>query len=1096
MVHVTNFLLRWLYINNLIRDRAEIQSLPQYPPHMQQIQHQQSGEWNGRYSGHDDGQQHSDSHPRHPPPSHNSAGPYGNTGKQQQQEQQQRQYYHQSAAPPYSTPTVSSLAATPPPGQPQHNGDAQHASAAAYGQDATHPLTAVVPPSPPSQQFQPQSFAAQQQNAHAERQQQEPQLDEETEWRHRALRYVAAYPPGVARLYALDGLRLELVHQLRRAMGEADEIGAGSATKGVLGDGGLKWGLKRRRAALQDDRTSINMGTDDQHGVDTDADLDADNGISQEFEAATAPEEGFASDEEDAEAPDALAGSNEEREEAAQSLRLESREYLPQLVAAVLHSPPPLTDASNLNPQSALRSLLVDRCLIDPNLGIELCWLLEAEVGRTWKTLFEHRQRTGRRLIVVLPAEKAAVLAKIGTEKKAAFDLLQDAEQGTAFGCLTPGSDRGHDAPPTGIDGDAPSSPPRLPASLSQRRCSHYGDTMHFLDQLTQVSLDLRRVPALQRMTYLKERLSELNRRLRRRMFTRGEISLDVEDNRGAYDWPSIKDINLDMLKYSVHFPLEPKSVTWPGPNDYAASDPSTPSRNGVMRVLNIVTDDARIMASRERCPFLVHLEVAETGLEGNDARLYASGVSDVSVTLEEAMGMRGSLSKEWSAPKANPYGFAPYRVPPELLSAGAKVIDRDGGRNIAAVEEGRARSTVTARGERINLPRGGQQGDGDYYYPPNAGSWDEYGVPSPYEMVRQEEIEQLHHAMQDGVGPQPPSQASGAQYMQQQQPQQRPVVSTGKILLDKVYGQPWEIRCRQIRKSSSYGKIKGWRLASFIMKAGEDIRREALVMQVISKMKGWFEDEIPEANRPYLRPYTIMCIGDDAGVVECVHDAKSVDEVKKQTDGYTSLRDFFERAFGPPGSSAAQSSPGDKVLSFEQAQDNFLRSLVGYSLVCYVLQIKDRHNANILMSREGHLMHIDFGFVLGDTPKMGKVPLFSERAPFKLTQEFWDVLGGWNFKEGGLGVKFCKMFEAAFACASAHADDLASLIEAAVLNLTWNANEAKRIGDSVRSRLRMRGSANSVRQKAFIMDLVEAALTSWGTSTYDWLQKSMNGYQ
>ena len=45
-------------------------------------------------------------------------------------------------------------------------------------------------------------------------------------------------------------------------------------------------------------------------------------------------------------------------------------------------------------------------------------------------------------------------------------------------------------------------------------------------------------------------------------------------------------------------------------------------------------------------------------------------------------------------------------------------------------------------------------------------------------------------------------------------------------------------------------------------------------------------------------------------------------------------------------------------------------------------------------------MVHIDFGFVLGETPKMGKVPIFSERAPFKLTPEFWDVLGGWNVKE------------------------------------------------------------------------------------------------
>ena len=37
---------------------------------------------------------------------------------------------------------------------------------------------------------------------------------------------------------------------------------------------------------------------------------------------------------------------------------------------------------------------------------------------------------------------------------------------------------------------------------------------------------------------YLQECLKEMNRRLRRRMITRGDVSLDVEDNRGPNDWP------------------------------------------------------------------------------------------------------------------------------------------------------------------------------------------------------------------------------------------------------------------------------------------------------------------------------------------------------------------------------------------------------------------------------------------------------------------------------------------------------------------------------------------------------------------------------
>lgn len=67
------------------------------------------------------------------------------------------------------------------------------------------------------------------------------------------------------------------------------------------------------------------------------------------------------------------------------------------------------------------------------------------------------------------------------------------------------------------------------------------------------------------------------------------------------------------------------------------------------------------------------------------------------------------------------------------------------------------------------------------------------------------------------------------------------------------------------------------------------------------------------------------------------------------------------------------------------------MRSLAGYSLLCYVLNIKDRHNGNILVDRHGHLIHIDYGFMLANTP--GSVGF--EMAPFKLTQEYVDVLGG-----------------------------------------------------------------------------------------------------
>jgi phosphatidylinositol 4-kinase len=996
MIDVTGFLLRWLYLCNLVRDIAEIQTLPYSPIHVDQ----------------------------------------------------------------YST----ILQPTPPQGYVQED--------------------------PYLRQQQQQHLTSGPGNTHAE-------------WKDQFLRGIISYPPGTQRLYAIDALRLELIQKFAKHLRDCDTTLSIYAKhcrhreamrQQLLEDADpyLDADLEIVRAF---ERATMRDDDDDDHDSDESTDSavliiskDGTNVIAAENESNVKEQAPVSKDGETIPTQQAL-------EEAYRNLA-DFRDYLPQLVASVLKSPPAF-QPSLLDPIQKLRRFLLTRCLQDANWGIELCWLLEAEVGRAWKTLFEHRQQTGKRLIVVLPAEKAAVLAKIGMEKRDAFDLLQDAEQATAYGYTIPSpttnwEDGGDDSEP---------KPARLPSSLSLRRCSHFGDTMHFIDRLTQISMDLRMVPQLLRGPYLEDRLNEINRRLRRRMVTRGDVSLDVEDGRASYDWPHNSDISLNMLKHSVHFPLEPKRVIWQGTGDddqNSLNPIADRAKIGVMRVLNIVTADCRILSSRERCPYLVHVEVAETGLEGSDARLYASGSKSLGTTVEESLGIGKKKVAAWTQDSYAEAAFPTYKIPCELLitpiakPTAEKVVFK-GDRRVSGESIFGADVEDNPQSGEVQFPsRGGYQSDEFYQN-------GDFIDPNPYDVTRQYQYEQLHQHLH----------APHLTQTDQVQSESPPFVTTRQALLEKVYGLPWKEKCEQVRQTSPYGKVKGWRLASFIMKAGEDIRQEALVMQVISKLNDWFKAEIPEAHRPCMRPYSIMCVGGDAGLIECLTDAKSVDEVKKRTDNFVSLRDYFERAYGPPRPKPSQyySQPLNQYhmqaptidpgsISFEEAQDNFLRSLVGYSLVCYILQIKDRHNANILMDREGRIMHIDFGYVLGDTPKMGKVPIFSERAPFKLSADFWEVLGGWNFNEGGLGVRFCKMFELAFATASTHCDEITNMVEIALLNINPNPNNARMLANGIRSRLRMRGPPDSVEQKTFVMDLVNTALTSWGTSTYDWLQKNMNGYQ
>lgn len=49
---------------------------------------------------------------------------------------------------------------------------------------------------------------------------------------------------------------------------------------------------------------------------------------------------------------------------------------------------------------------------------------------------------------------------------------------------------------------------------------------------------------------------------------------------------------------------------------------------------------------------------------------------------------------------------------------------------------------------------------------------------------------------------------------------------------------------------------------------------------------------------------------------------------------------------------------------------------------------MKDRHNGNILLDDDGHVIHIDFGFMLSNSP--GGVNF--ENAPFKLTREMLEA--------------------------------------------------------------------------------------------------------
>ncbi|KAJ8967925.1 hypothetical protein NQ314_002584 [Rhamnusium bicolor] len=167
------------------------------------------------------------------------------------------------------------------------------------------------------------------------------------------------------------------------------------------------------------------------------------------------------------------------------------------------------------------------------------------------------------------------------------------------------------------------------------------------------------------------------------------------------------------------------------------------------------------------------------------------------------------------------------------------------------------------------------------------------------------------------------------------------------------------------------------WQLLSVIVKCGDDLRQELMASQLLEMFqKIWEMEHVPL----WVHPYRILCLSDDSGLIEPILNTVSLHQVKKHCQ--LSLLQYFIKEYGP------MTSEG-----FLTAQKNFVQSCAAYCLICYLIQVKDRHNGNILLQSDGHLIHIDFGFILSTSPKN----LGFEKSPFKLTPEFVEIMGGEN---------------------------------------------------------------------------------------------------
>ncbi|TMW52790.1 hypothetical protein DOY81_002124 [Sarcophaga bullata] len=282
---------------------------------------------------------------------------------------------------------------------------------------------------------------------------------------------------------------------------------------------------------------------------------------------------------------------------------------------------------------------------------------------------------------------------------------------------------------------------------------------------------------------------------------------------------------------------------------------------------------------------------------------------------------------------------------------------------------------------------------------------------------------------------------------------------------------EPWHEKEKQIRESSPYGHLSNWRLLSAIVKCGDDLRQELMATQLLHMFKIIWQEEHVDL---WVRPYKIVCLSNDSGLIEPILNTVSLHQIKKNSN--KSLRDYFIDEYGPPNSDA-----------FRLAQKNFVQSCAAYCLISYLLQVKDRHNGNILLHSDGHIIHIDFGFILSISPKN----LGFEQSPFKLTPEFVDVMGGTN---SGHWIEFNRLLLVGMMTARKHMDRIINFVEIMRSNaqLPCFKNGCSGTVQNLRKRFHMNLTEQEMERK--VEQLVQDSLKSLSTKLYDGYQYYTNG--
>lgn len=154
------------------------------------------------------------------------------------------------------------------------------------------------------------------------------------------------------------------------------------------------------------------------------------------------------------------------------------------------------------------------------------------------------------------------------------------------------------------------------------------------------------------------------------------------------------------------------------------------------------------------------------------------------------------------------------------------------------------------------------------------------------------------------------------------------------------------------------------------IFKRGDDLTRDASCLRIFRAIWDIWQRDGGLELFPRRLLYGVVPLGTEFGMVEFVESVP------------------LSRVIEPESAAASDTSDASHADEWavsrylkdlpdpSGAKGNFLASCVGFSLLTYLLGIGDRHLDNLLLTPQGHLLHIDFSFLFGADPKPFPPPI------------------------------------------------------------------------------------------------------------------------